>query len=198
MTRNRITTLTALGAAFLLAACARGDNAESGSTTDSAAGAVNESATAPALSDAEIVGKLDAINVADSAHGRVASTKATSSDVKQYGQMMMGEHHALRVEGQKLATAQNITPAIPAGDNSVAQADEHLNTLNSTAKGAAWDKAYIDHEVMMHEQALQFAQQSAQSTQNAELRALLEKGTPVIQKHLDRAKQIQQSLAPTT
>jgi len=70
--------------------------------------------------------------------------------------------------------------------------------LNSTAKGAAWDKTYIDHEVTMHEQALQFAQQAAQSTQNAELRALLEKGTPVIQKHLDRAKQIQQSLAPTT
>ena len=199
MTRNRITTLTALGAAFLLAACSRGDNAETGGTTDSAAGAVNSGApAAPALSDAEIVGKLDAINVADSAHGRVASTKGTNSDVKQYGQMMMGEHHALRVEGQKLATAQNVTPAIPAGDNSVAQADEHLNTLNSTAKGAAWDKAYIDHEVMVHEQALQFAQQAAQSTQNAELRALLEKGAPVIQKHLDRAKQIQQSLAPTT
>lgn len=195
------TRITALGAALVLAACAKGDNAQSGSTTDSAAGAVNEgssTAAAAALSDAEIVGKLDAINVADSAHGRVASTKGTSRDVKQYGLMMAGEHHALRVEGQKLATAQNITPAIPAGDNGVAQADEHLNMLNSTAKGAAWDKMYIDHEVMMHEQALQFAQQAAQSTQNAELRALLEKGTPVIQKHLDRAKQIQQSLAPAT
>lgn len=199
MIRNRFTTLAALGTAFILAACARGDNADSVSTTDSAAGAVNTGETAaPALADAEIVGKLDAINVADSAHGRVASTKGTSGDVRQYGQLMMSEHHALRVEGQKLATAQNITPAIPAGDNSVAQADEHLNALNSTAKGAAWDRAYIDHEVMVHEQALQFAKQAAQSTQSAELRALLEKGTPVIQKHLDRAKQIQQSLAPTT
>src|SRR5687767_6938118 len=59
MIRNRITTLTALGAAFLLAACSRGDNAETGGTTDSAAGAVNTGTpAAAALSDAEIVGKL--------------------------------------------------------------------------------------------------------------------------------------------
>lgn len=199
MIRNRFTTLAALGTAFILAACARGDNADSASTTDSAAGAVNTGeAAAPALADAEIVGKLDAINVADSAHGRVASTKGTSSAVRQYGLMTVGEHRMLRAEGQKFAKAANITPAIPAGDNSVAQADEHLNTLNSTARGAAWDRIYIDHEVMMHAEALQFAQQAAQSTQNAELRALLEKMTPVFQKHLDRAKEIQQSLAPAT
>lgn len=201
MIHTRITTLAAFGAALLLGACARGDNAESGSTTDSAAGAVNEgstTATAPALSDAEIVGKLDAVNVADSAHGRVASTKGTSSAVRQYGLMTVGEHRMLRAEGQKFVMAANIRPAIPTGDNSVAQADEHLNMLNSTAKGAAWDRTYIDHEVMMHAEALQFAQQAAQSTQNAELRALLEKMTPVFQKHLDRAKEIQQSLAPTT
>lgn len=200
MISTRSTSFAALGAALLLAACAGGDDARSSGTSDSAAGAVNtaEEGNTAALSDAEIVGKLDAINVADSAHGKVASTKGTSRDVRQFGQLMMSEHHALRAEGQRIASAQNITPSIPAGDNSVAEADEHLNTLNSTPKGAAWDRAYIDHEVMVHEQALQFAQQAMTATQNAELRAMLEKGGPIIQKHLDRAKEIQKSLAPAT
>lgn len=200
MISTRSTSFAALGAAFLLAACAGGDDAQSRGTSDSAAGAVNtaEEGNTAALSDAEIVGKLDAINVADSAHGKIASTKGTSRDVRQFGQLMMSEHHALRAEGQRIANAQNVTPSIPAGDNFVAEADEHLNTLNSTPKGAAWDRAYIDHEVMAHEQALQFAQQAMTATQNAELRSMLEKGGPIIQKHLDRAKEIQKSLAPAT
>lgn len=160
-----------------------------GSTTGASANAA--SAT---LSDANIVAILDQANVADSARGRVAETKGTSADVKNFGRLMVGEHHALRQQGQQLAKKLNVTPQPPPNDQSEAQAKTEMDSLNAMAKGKAWDKAYIDYEVNFHQQVLQTATKALDAAQNQELKDLIKKAAPVVQKHLDRAKQIQQKL----
>jgi putative membrane protein len=197
MTVTRITSIVALSAAAVFAACAKRD--KSATTSDSAAGAmaVDSSAMAPALTDANIVAILDEANAADSAAGKIAAAKGTSADVKAFGKMMVSDHHALRAAGQDLAKKLSITPMAPAGDNSTAEADAYIKTLNDTPKGPAFDKLYIDHEVTAHEQVLQTAQQALKATQNADLKALIEQATPVVQKHLDRAKAIQAKLSTT-
>ena len=55
--------------------------------------------------------------MADSASGAYALGKATNPDVKAFAKLMMGEHHALRVQGQQLAKQLNVTPAPPADDS---------------------------------------------------------------------------------
>ena len=62
-------------------------------------------------------------------------------------------------------------------------------------KGAAWDKFYIDHAVAGHEKVLRFAQDAANSAQNADLKTMIQKATPIVQKHLDKAKELQTKLA---
>ncbi|HEX9382518.1 MAG TPA: DUF4142 domain-containing protein, partial [Gemmatimonadaceae bacterium] len=47
------------------------------------------------ITDPNIVYILDQANASDSARGRLAATKGTSADVKQFGRLMSGEHHAL-------------------------------------------------------------------------------------------------------
>jgi putative membrane protein len=203
MLSNRFTRVALIGGAIAMAACAK----DKTTTTDSAAGAMtstdtaasmNTTQTAPAMTDANTVAYLDAANVADSAGGKVASTKGTDKDVQAFGKMMMGEHHALRVQGQALAKKDSITPEPAANDTTKAHGEHTLAQLNSTPKGAAWDKAYIDGEVAMHQQVLDNAKAAHDATQNADLKDLLEKATPVVQKHLDRAKEIQKKLAPAT
>jgi putative membrane protein len=200
MLSNRFTRVALVGGAIAMAACAK----EKTTTTDSAAGAMTPTDTsamapaAPAMTDANIVAYLDAANVADSAGGKVASTKGTDKDVQAFGKMMMGEHHALRVAGQDFAKKASITPAAASNDTTKAHGEHELATLNSTPKGAAWDKAYIDGEVATHQSVLDNAKSAHDATQNADLKALLEKATPVIQKHLDRAKEIQKKLTPAT
>jgi putative membrane protein len=203
MLSNRFTRVALVGGAIAMAACAK----DKTTTTDSAAGAMNSTDTAasmnnapaaPAMSDANIVAYLDAANVADSAGGKVASTKGTDKDVQAFGKMMMGEHHALRVAGQDFAKKANITPEPASNDTTKAHGEHTLATLNSTPKGAAWDKTYIDGEVAMHQSVLDNAKAAHDATQNADLKALIEKATPVVQKHLDRAKEIQKKLTPAT
>ena len=185
-----------------VAACAKKEAARDSTRADSAAAASNmnppamtppadTTAAAPALTDANIVFILDQANVADSARGRLAESKGTSADVKSFGKLMVGEHHALRAQGQALAKKLNVTPMAPANDQSEMQAKQETDSLTALAKGAAWDKAYIAYEVGYHQAVLDEATKALAVAQNAELKALITKAAPVIQHHLDRAKEIQ-------
>ncbi|HEY2852817.1 MAG TPA: DUF4142 domain-containing protein [Gemmatimonadaceae bacterium] len=179
---------------------AAGDTTHGAGATASAARsgagatAASAPAAAPTLTDANIVFILDQANAADSARGHIAATKGTSADVRSFGRLMVAEHHMLRQQGQQLAKKLNVTPQAPANDQSEAQAKMQLDSLNAMPKGKAWDKAYIDYEVNAHQQVLDTANKAHDAAQNPELKDLISKAAPVIQKHLDRAKQIQQKL----
>jgi putative membrane protein len=151
-------------------------------------------ASAAALTDPNIVFILHAANAADSARGKLAESKGTSADVKSFGKLMVGEHHALNQQGDALAKKLNVTPVAPANDQSEAQAKAEMDSLTALAKGAAWDKAYIAYEVGYHQAVLDIATKALAASQNAELKALITKAAPVIQHHLDRAKEIQTKL----
>src|SRR5690606_20479207 len=72
--------------------------------------------------------------------------------------------------------------------------DENLAKLR-TLKGAAFDKAYVDHEVAYHEQVIDALDNVLISNaQNAELKALLVKVRPAFVAHLKHAKQLQATL----
>lgn len=69
------------------------------------------------------------------------------------------------------------------------------DSLAAATSGAAWDKAFIDHAVEGHIKVLQLAQDAANTTQSADIKAMIQKATPVVQKHLDKAKEIQGKLS---
>ena len=79
------------------------------STTSSGASAAPSS-----LTDANIVALLDEANKADSSSGAFAVNRVTNPEVKAYAKLMMGEHHALRAQGQQLAKKLGVTPEAPA------------------------------------------------------------------------------------
>jgi putative membrane protein len=107
---------------------------------------------------------------------------------------MTRDHHQLRTQGADLAKKLNITPAPPSDDPVSSMAQSETNTLNSTAKGKDFDKAYIDAEVNAHKAVLDLATKAAGQTQNSELKNLIQKAAPVIQGHLTKAESIQKTL----
>lgn len=150
--------------------------------------------SAPAITDANIFAFLDMANVSDSAGGAMASTKGTNADIKSFGRLMMTDHHNLRQQGQQLATTLNVTPAPLPNDSLKVVSDSAHAALRAMPKGASWDRAYIDHAVMEHQMVLNRARASRTVTNNAELQSLLDKATPVVESHLERATEIQRKL----
>ena len=193
--------LLGLCAAVTVAACSKGADAtaDSAKKADSAAAATPAMTTPPAtpappaMTDASILGKLDADNVSDSTAGAMAVEKGTNASVKEFGRMLMKDHHAMRVEGMAVAKKASVTPETP-HDADAAAEKAVGDSLAGASKGAAWDKAFIDHAVDGHTKVLQYAQDAANATQNADIKAMIQKASPIVQKHLDKAKDIQGKL----
>lgn len=194
----RLFTVLAV-AAFSVAACkSRSESYGSVDTTKPATSTTDTAhpatpapaAAAPALTDANIVAILDFANESDSAMGALAVKRAKSADVKRFARLMMGEHHMLRVEGQHLAKKLNVTPQPPANFDMPDKQKSATSDLEGKS-GADFDKAYIDHEVQFHQDVIQAAQQAESAAQAPQLKALIQKAAPVLQRHLDMAKQIQ-------
>ena len=181
----------------VLAACAKGDKSayDSAAKTDTAT-ATSATATPPALAltDANIAALLDEANAADSAAGKIASTKGTNPDVKAFGVLMMNDHHALRKAGQDLVTKLNVTPTPPANDSLPMKAQMISDSLNAIAKGPAFDRWYITNEVSVHQMVLGLIDAALGAAQNGELKDLLTKARPNIEMHLKRAQDIQTKL----
>jgi putative membrane protein len=202
VSRSRVAMLAV--ATFAVAACSKKDNysadttATSTTTSSMDTSAMSASSTANGangtMSDANIVALLDEANMADSAAGAIAATKGTSSSVRDFAKRMMRDHHQLRAQGQALAKKLNVTPSAPSNDPVQSMAQNETNTLNSTAKGKDFDKAYIDAEVDAHKAVLDLATKAAGQTQTAELKNLIQKAAPVIQAHLTLAESIQKKL----
>ena len=193
-TNYKTKAVLALGLMITINACAKKDEAATDTTMAPTAGMADTAMTAapaPALTDANIVFILDNANMLDSAAGSVASKKGTSADVREYGQMMMRDHHSLRQQGQDLAKKLGVAPEAPANDDSKAALDRTMALLNGAAKGKDFDKAYIDNEVTYHKAVLETATTAMNVAQNAELKNLIQKAAPAIQAHLDRAQAIQ-------
>ena len=198
-TRSKLVVLTV--AVAVVAACSKKENNAadtSAAASTTVTGDTTTTAVAPApagaWTDANIVALLDEANMADSAAGSIAATKGTSSEVRDFAKRMMRDHHQLRAQGEALAKKLSITPAAPSGDPVAPMAQDETNTLNTTAKGKDFDKAYIDAEVNAHKAVLDLATKAAQQTQNAELKNLIQKAAPVIQGHLVKAESIQKAL----
>jgi putative membrane protein len=200
MNGSRFSMATLAVALLALAACSKKESSSVDTTAASSTVSADTSAMsagAPAAgtwTDANILALLDEANAADSAAGAVAATKGTAAAVRDFGKRMMRDHHQLRAQGEALAKKLNVMPAAPSDDPVTPAAQKEMDTLNSTAKGKDFDRAYIDAEVDIHKAVLDIATKAAAQTQAAELKNLIQKAAPTIQGHLDRAEAIQKTL----
>ena len=147
------------------------------------------------LTNANLAYLLDEANVADSTGGALAYTKATNDEVKRYARMMETEHGALRKDALAHLQRVQVTPDAPPTDPVKQMADNGARTLESTPRGRQFDQAYIDHEVQMHQALLNLLRQARSSSRNqALIESIIEKAEPVLQKHLERAQELQRQV----
>jgi putative membrane protein len=168
---------------------------ESANRTDTAAvGADTAAVTTEELTDANIAALLDEANKADSSAGAVAVKKAASPEVKRFARMMMGEHHALRVAGEKVVKQAKLTPSAPANDPVAPLAQQETSVLESTPAGSGFDRVYIDQEVAAHRAVKDLLARSEGEADNPDLKAVIGKARPVVDQHLKAAEELQQKL----
>ena len=160
--------------------------------------AMSSEIAAQTVTDAQIASIVVTANQVDIDAGKLAASKATSPEVKAFGQQMVTDHSGVNKSATELVTKLNVKPEDNPTSQSIASGGEQNVANLKTLKGAAFDKAYIDQEVTIHKAVLDLADKANGDTENAELKALIEKAKPTIQKHLDKAEELQEKLGKVT
>ena len=151
-------------------------------TTTGVTGGTSSSAT-PA--DKEFVSNAGMAGLAEVQMGNLALTYAQNADVKAFAQRMVTDHSASNAELAQLATVKGLAlPTELAGKHQ--QGLEHLKGLSA----AEFDKAYMQHMVGDHNEAVTLFQNGSTNSSDSDIKAFATKNLPILQEHLRLAQEV--------
>jgi putative membrane protein len=117
--------------------------------------------------------------------GQLASTRASSPDVKSYAGMLVDQHTKANDELVQLANAKGVElPAAPPR----AMRNE-IDKLGKK-KGADFDKAFIDVAVKDHQKDVKTFEKASKDLKDPELKAWADKTLPTLKEHLAAAQKL--------
>jgi putative membrane protein len=177
--------------ALAVAACGRAnDEATSNDLATDNMAMENAGADANAAATAPVAAGDFANMAAASDHyeievGKLAASKASSADVKAFGQMLVDAH--TKSTADLMAAASQSTPPVTPNDALDAEKQGMLDMLQS-AGGTDFDGQFLDQQIMAHEKALALLQSYAAGGDNEALKGFAAKTAPAVQEHLDKAR----------
>jgi putative membrane protein len=128
--------------------------------------------------------EVAAHNMAEIQTGKIAESKATNPEVKKFGERMVQDHSKANEELKQVAQSKGIQLPSDADRGHKREADR-LQKLS----GADFDKKYIGAMVKDHEQDVKEFRKMAKNAKDPEVRAFAEKTLPVLEEHLNLARQ---------
>jgi len=146
-------------------------------------------------SDPQIAGIVVTANQIDIDAGKLAKSRSKNKEIQAFADLMIADHTAVNKQAVALATKLKVKPEDSDTSKSLKDgAKKHTASLQKLS-GAAFDKAYIDHEVAYHQAVLDAVDKVLiPSAQNAELKALIVKVRPAFVAHMEHAKMVQSKL----
>ncbi|MDQ3186441.1 MAG: DUF4142 domain-containing protein [Pseudomonadota bacterium] len=126
---------------------------------------------------------------------KLAQSRSSNEEIKSYAQRMVGDHTEVSQSAIELVTRLKVTLQ----DNPISQSlkaggETDFARLQALG-GAEFDKAYIDHKIVLYQNMLDtIDNQLMRSASNHELKVLLFNLFSPFSLHLDDAQKIQESL----
>ncbi|HEY2544665.1 MAG TPA: DUF4142 domain-containing protein [Candidatus Acidoferrum sp.] len=125
--------------------------------------------------------------------GKLAESNGSSEAVKSFGTRMVAEHTKAGDKLKQAAEQEHIT--LP---SDLAPKDQATYDRLAKLNGAEFDRAYAQDMVKDHRQDLRdFQRESNQGNDNV-IKAFATDTVPMIQQHLDQAKEMLKTVAPTS
>ena len=124
--------------------------------------------------------------------GKLAAGKATSDDVKKFGQQMVDDHSKANDELKDLAKTKSVD--LKDAQDKAIKMEQKAEAKLSKKEGGAFDKAYMDDMVKDHEKDVKEFEDASKNCDDADLKSWAGKTLPTLQHHLEMAKDIQSKL----
>jgi putative membrane protein len=202
MKRHRafLALYVALLLAILTTACQRGNGVQAAreerATNEGTAnpgGTVDIDKNALSAQDRDVAFKIEQANIEEMDLGRFVRDKTTNNDVKGFAKMMVDDHNDALNKLQDILKKNNVDTSVsskPGDDRS------KMNTLQNVS-GPDLDREYMSMMVQAHQKDLNELRNAEATVQNEDLKNYIHDLIPVVQKHLDKAQEIENNLAKT-
>ena len=119
--------------------------------------------------------------------GQLAASKASDTNVKSFGDMLVKDHTNANNELVQLANSKKVE--LPAGPSRGERKDvEKLGKLS----GKDFDKQFVAMGIKDHEKDIKKFEKASGSVKDPELKAWIDKTLPTLRQHLAQAQKLQQ------
>src|SRR5512138_1624974 len=149
---------------------------------------------APTLSDPNVIAMLDTVHLNEVEMDELAKHKASFEEVRMCAERIMHEHGTMVQDLHQLAQRIHIKPETPV--IAAVTRKDHLEMMQDLRKksGRDFDHAYLTSQIMMHEQTIQFIDETTESANSLLLRDYLRKTHRDLESHLSAVKVVKQHL----
>ncbi len=141
------------------------------------------------LSDAQFVMKASAAGLAEVNMGELAQKQAANPAVKKFAERMIQDHTKANKELIALANKQGLRVA-PTMDAK----HRELSTTMLRLSAAAFDRAYMDHQLKDHKMVIAMFEQESKDGKDEAVRAWAKKTLPTLREHEKLAKETEGKL----
>ena len=159
-----------------------------------ASGASGSSSAKLSSGDEKALKDMAQADINEVAGGKMALTKAQSSDVKAYAQQMVDDHGQALTKVQTVAQQKGVT--LPTEPDAKHKA---MSAKLEKMSGDAFDKAYMKNAgTMDHKMVLSKLKSDAKKIKDPDVKAVADAHTPVVEQHLKSAEQMTSAKTGTT
>jgi putative membrane protein len=138
--------------------------------------------------DREFIDKAAAGGMEEVAAGKLGESKARNADVKSFASMLVTDHSANNQELQALAQQKGVTlpSALPGKER---------KKVDKMQQAKHFDKTFIDEQGLKdHKHDIKEFEKASKEAKDPDVKAYAAKTLPVLQKHLQRAQEIEKSM----
>ena len=188
MRKQNIFTNLALGAVvalFPLAGLSQTGSMSDSSSSHSTTSMNSKSGSSLSASDKKFVRDAAQGGMAEVELGKLATEKASSDDVKKFGQRMVDDHTKAGDQLKQVASSEGVQ--LP---QSLSAKDKLTKERLSKLSGEQFDKAYMADMVKDHTQDVAEFQRESQSGKDPAVKDFASQTLPTLEDHLKQAKEI--------
>jgi len=157
-------------------------------SADSSGSPMGKKSAGMTMTDTTFVKKAARGGLAEVELGKLATEKASSEDVKKFGQRMVDDHGKANDQLKQVASEEHIT--LPEG---LSAKDKATKDRLEKLSGAQFDRAYMRDMVKDHRQDVAEFEHASKSAHDPAVKSFATQTLPTLQDHLKEAERI----APT-
>jgi putative membrane protein len=146
-----------------------------------------------APSDQTFIKKAAQGGLAEVELGKLATEKAASPEVKQFGQRMVDDHSKANEQLKQVASEKGV--AVP---EKLSPKDAATKARLEKLSGKAFDRAYMHDMVVDHTQDVREFRMEAQNAKDPDVKNFASQTLPTLEDHLKEAKSIAPKTGATT